>query len=115
MRIMVFMTNHCDRLDRPSLPTQTPVFRPRPSARAYWGFLCAVAYSWVAVSTHATVSPLASQSRPGGLAVATSALSVIPGLEPFYPVLGLLAAVACTYILRRRRAAQLEAISAAER
>ncbi len=112
---MVFMTNHRDSQVRSSPQLPTPILRPRPAARASWGVLGAIGYSWVAVSTHATVTPLVSHSRPGGLAAATSALSVIPGLEPFYPVLGLLAAVACTYILRRRRAAQLEAIFAAER
>ncbi len=42
-------------------------------------------------------------------------LTPVPEMAALYPILGLLAAVACTHILRRRRSAQLEAIEISER
>ena len=86
--------------------------RTRPCGRWIAGV---VVYAWVAASTQAMVNSPAFQSRPESLNVVTSTLSVIPGQETFYPVLGLLAAVASTYFLRRRRLVQLEATAAAER
>jgi hypothetical protein len=49
------------------------------------------------------------------MATATTTLSLLHGPESFYPFLGVLVAVTSTYILRRRRIAQLDAASAADR
>ena len=106
---MVFMTPHCETL----IPRAA--LRTRPCARCFRWIPAVAVYGWIAVSTQATVNPSAFQSGPEALNVVTSTLSVIPGQEAFYPVLGLLAAVASTYFLRRRRLAQLEATAAAER
>ena len=109
MRILVFMT--------PTGETSVlrDAFRTRFCGRWIRWIAGVVVYAWVAASTQAMVNSPAFQSRPESLNVVTSTLSVIPGQETFYPVLGLLAAVASTYFLRRRRLAQLEATAAAER
>ena len=91
-----------------------PARRTRSGGHSFRWVLGAAVYGWAAVSTHATLTPIVSHSHPENLAVVASTLSVIPGMEAFYPVLGLLAAVASTYILRRRRVAQLEAVAADE-
>ncbi len=113
MRIMVFMTTDCKT--SADLDLKTPALRIRPCGRSFRWILCAAVYGWVAVSSHATVTPLASLPRPQSLAAVTGTLSMLHGLEAFYPVIGLLAAVASTYILRHRRVTQLAAMTAAER
>ena len=117
MRIMVFMTNHGGASNFSFLSkVLTPALYPHSyRARGRCWILCLVASSWIAVSTHATANLLNSHTRPESLTMLTSPLSILPRLEAFYPVLSLLAAVASTYILRRRHVAQLEAIAAAER
>lgn len=114
---MVFMTADCQTSTPPAAfkAKTTAALRTRPCGRWFRWIPGAVIYGWIAVSTQAAVNPAAFQSRPESLNVVTSTLSVIPGQEAFYPVLGLLAAVASTYFLRRRRLAQLEATAAAER
>ncbi len=115
MRIIVFMKADCEISDHPAaFDMKTPALCIRSYRRAFRWITCAAVYAWVAVSSHATLGPLASPLRPQSLAAATTPLSVTPP-EAFYPVLGLLAAVACTCLLRRRRIAQLEAMAASER
>ena len=108
MKIMVSMTPECEA----SIPLAA--FRIRPYGNWFRWIPGAAVYGWIAVSTHATTTPWASQSGPKSLNAVASNLSVIPRPEAFYPVLGLLAAVASTYFLRRRRLAQLAATAAAE-
>ena len=120
MSIMVFMTNECETpVPLAAFRVKTPTLRHRLFIRSCqrtlpW-ILCAVVYGWAAVSIHATLPPLASQTGVETLAAVTSTQSVIPGLEVIYPVVGLLTAVACTYILRRRRIAQLQSMADVER
>ena len=120
MRIIVFMPSECE-ISRPltAFRMKTPALLHHPFIRSRQRALlwipCAIVYGWAAVSVHATVVPLASQPGAETLAAVTSTQSVIPGLEAIYPVFGLLTAVACTYILRRRRIAQLHATADVER
>ena len=120
MNIMVFMTNECETsMPLAAFRVKTPALRHHPFIRSCqrtlpW-ILSAAVCGWMAVSIHATVTPLASQPGAETLAALTSTQSVIPGLEAIYPVFGLLTAVACTYILRRRRIAQLQSMANVER
>lgn len=111
MRIMAVMKRD-DQTSDHSAPRQMPT-PALCGARSFRWTLCAVVYGWVAVSSPVTMAAFPSHTQT--LAAVSSAVSVIPGLEMIYPVLGLLAAVASTYILRRRRESQLAAIAAAER
>jgi hypothetical protein len=120
MSIMVFMTNECETsVPLAAFRVKAPTLRHRLFIRSCqrtlpWIF-CAVVYGWAAISIHATLRPLGSQTGVETLTAVTSTQSVIPGLEMIYPVFGLLAAVACTYILRRRRIAQLQSMADVER
>ena len=117
MRIMVFMTPDGETSSSPDA-FNAKTIRALPSRtfpRWFRWIPAAIAYGWIAVSTQATVNAPALHSRPESWNVVTSTLSVIPGQEAFYPILGLLAAVASTCFLRRRRLAQLEATAATER
>lgn len=120
MTIIVFMTNGCETsMSLAAFRVKTPTLRHRLFIRSCqrrlpW-ILCAVVYGWGAVSVHATLPSLASQTGAEILAAVTTTQSVIPGLEVIYPVFGLLAAVACTHILRRRRIAQLQSMADVER
>ena len=110
MRIMVFMiTERKTSAPVAARDLNVPGRRIRFCGRSVCWSLGAAVYSWAAASTHATLIPLVSQSHPENLAAVSSSLSIIHGMEAFYPILGLLAAVASTYILRRRRVAQLAA------
>ena len=120
MTIIVFMTNECETsMPLAALRVKTPTLRHRllvrSCQRTLLGIFCAVVYGWAAVSIHATLPPLASQPGTEILAAVTTTQSVIPGLEVIYPVFGLLAAVACTHFLRRRRIAQLQSMADVER
>ncbi len=117
MRIMVFMTRERETSVPPTaFKMKTHVtLSARPLRRWFHWLPGAVVYGWIAVSAQATVNPWVSQSRPASLSVVTFTLAGIPGQEALYPVLGLLAAVASTFILRRRRIAQLDATAANER
>ncbi len=115
MRIIVFMTTKREFPVHPALlAVKAPPLPIRRYARSFRWIFCTAVYGLAAVSTHATLAPSASQAHPQTLAAVTSTLSVLHGMEAFYPALGLLAAVASTYILRRRRLAQLEAIATTE-
>lgn len=105
MRIIVLM-----KTDRESPTPRTP-----RSARSVRWFLCAAVYGWAAVSSHAALTPLVAHAHLQNLAPVATHFSLIPGMAPFYPVFGLLAAVLFTHILRRRRLAQLAAVIASER
>ncbi|MEO6971332.1 MAG: hypothetical protein ABI217_10600, partial [Chthoniobacterales bacterium] len=116
MRIMVFMRNDCALPDpAAALVVKTPRFRPRPCLRSFRWILSAAVCGWAAASTHADLASSTSPLHHQDLAAVTSTLSILRGPETFYPVLGVLAAVVSTYILRRRRVVQLEAMAAAER
>ena len=82
--------------------------------RWFCGLLGAVISTCLTASLHAA-SPLASPLGLGNLTAVQPALSILPGQEAIYPLLGLFAAVVSTFILRRRRVAQMEAIAAADR
>lgn len=112
MRIMVFMTNEQEIVHQTvaiEVEAHPLSFRP-----LLW-LLCASAYVWATASAQADLAPFAAPLHRQGLAAMTSTLSVLHGAETLYPALGVLAAVASTYILRRRRAAQMEAVAAADR
>ena len=114
------MTSECETsVPLAAFRVKTPAFRHHlfiPSClRTLPWILCAVVYGWAAVSIHATPPLLALQTGVETLAAVTSAQSVIPRLEVIYPVVGLLTAVACTYVLRRRRVAQLQSMAGVER
>jgi hypothetical protein len=88
--------------------------------KSQWGralryLLSAVIYGWAAATAQADLARLASPVVRLDLATATNILSLSHGPEGFYPLLGVIAAVGCTYLLRRRRIAQLEAASVADR
>jgi hypothetical protein len=120
MNNMVFMPHNCENSSSlAAFMMKMPTVRRRPCVRscqrALLWCLCAVVYGWAPVSIHATAPPLVSQPGTETLAAVTSTQTVIPGLEAIYPVFGLLLALACTYILRRRRIAQLQSMAEVER
>ena len=112
MRIMVFMTK--DRMiPDPAATVEMESPRCRPYRRSFRRILCAfVVYVSAAGSTHADLASFAPPDHQQGLAAITGSLWV-HGPESIYPALGVLAAVASTYVLRRRRVAQLQAVAAA--
>ena len=111
MRIMVFMKRDAQDplvllppdsdMKKPLAPSLAAARQRRP---LYWA-LAALASLCIALSAQASVTKTAFPPSPIEMKIASS-----PGKDALYPALGLLAAVASTHILRRRRLAQLESI-----
>jgi len=111
---MVFMINDCMIPDPAAATVEMESPRSRPYRRSLRRILCAVAvYVSAAGSTQADVVSFAHPDHHQSLAALTGSLWV-HGPESIYPALGVLAAVASTYVLRRRRVAQLQAVAATE-
>jgi len=116
MRILVLMTTTRDiALQAPDVNVKSPLLALCHRGCHFRWLLSAALCGWAAATTQASLAPSAFPLDQQGLAAATNTLSLPQGPEGFYPLLGVLAAVACTYVLRRRRIAQLEAASIADR
>jgi len=115
MRILVFMTSERETADQVAVNVKS-ILRGfcRPS-RAFRNLLAVALCGWATAIAQAGMVPVASSLDRPDLATATITPSLFHGPESFYPFLGVIAAVACTYILRRRRIAQQEAASVADR
>ena len=115
MRILVFMTTERETAHQAAINVKSPLLAFCQRSRTFRNILAAALYGWAAATAQAGLVPVASSLDRPDLATATSTLSLSHGPESFYPFLGVIAAVTCTYILRRRRIAQLEAASVADR
>ena|SRR5450432_1879571 len=91
----------------PDSDVKTPPAPSIPAARPrrpfYWA-LGVLASVCIALSAQATATKTAFPASPIEMKITPT-----PGKDALYPTLGLLAAIAATHVLRRRRLAQLEA------
>jgi hypothetical protein len=115
MRILVFMTSERETADQAAVNVKSFLLGFCQRSRTFRNLLTVALYGWASATAQAGMVPVASSLDRPDLATATITPSLFHGPESFYPFLGVIAAVACTYILRRRRIAQLEAASVADR
>ncbi len=106
MRIMVFMTK---RDVAPLKSDSSQSGRPSVWSASRW-FLGGIGGAWLLASSSASAAPLASQTHGGDFIGLSAALSAIPAPNTLCPVVGVVAAIVFTHVLRRRRMAQLAAM-----